>query len=88
MTLLTNKYFLLLCVLSALCVVLWFWRSEIYRAAESACIATVTQSTVNKNEQSRKDANEVKKDEQTRDKCAIISGLNDLGILRENRGCQ
>lgn len=84
----TSKPFLILGALAAFTIVLWFWRGEIYRAAENACVAAVGQKTIEKNNQSRKDADGVRKKEQTKSKCGVIDGLHyELGILRENRSC-
>lgn len=88
MSFLLKKPMLILGALAAFVIVLWFWRGEIYSGAQNACMAEFGQQTIIKNEQSRKGADEVRKQEQTKSKCGVIDGLHfELGIMRENRGC-
>ena len=80
----TPKRTIIIGLLVALVITLYFWRSEIYIAAENACMAAIGQQTIEANEQSRKEADAVKMDEQSRSKRDVIDGLRELGILREN----
>lgn len=85
-SLLSPKRIIILSLITALVVLLWFWRGEIYRAAENACAAAIGQKTIEVNEQSRKDADAVKIEEQSRSKRDVIDGLRDLSILRPSEG--
>lgn len=76
------KYWLILAAVIALGVFVYMWRSEIIKGAESACMAAIGQKTIEANNQSRKNADEVRKDEQSRTKRDVVNGLSNLGILR------
>lgn len=81
-----NKYTISLAVFAFIGVLLFFWRNEIYNAAQSACLASVGQKTIETNQQSLKDANDTRKKEQSLSD--IDDGLCRLGIMRESEGCK
>ena len=45
-SLIPKKYILILGAVAALCVVIYFWRAEIYRAAENAMQAAINQDII------------------------------------------
>lgn len=82
-----RKYIALGVLIAALIAVVYFWRADIYRAGESACMALVSEKSAQANESSRRGAEDVVRDEQSRTKRDIVNGLCRLGIMRENYGC-
>lgn len=88
LTLIRSRPFVYLAIAVFLIGLIYLWRSEIYNAAENACMATVGQKTIEANNQSVKDAVEVRKNEQTKTKRDIIHKLCEFDIMYENRGCE
>lgn len=86
LALIPKKYLIAISLLAALVIVLWFWRSEIYSAAENALSAAVNQKTIEVNEQSKKGAENVRKDVQSFDERQLDEYLCSLGIVQDN-GC-
>lgn len=87
-TLINSRPFVYFAIFAALVAFVYMWRSEIYRAAESACLATVSQKTVEASNVSVKAASEVRKNEQSKTKDDVVRELCYIGIMRENRGCK
>ena len=85
--LLTPKRMIILGLIFAIGVLFYLYSDQLYKAGENACMALVSEKTIETNNQSRKNADAVKKDEQSRSKRDVIDGLCGLGIMYENRGC-
>ena len=86
--LIPKKYLIILAAVIALGVVYYFWRAEIYKAGQNACMLLVAEKTTETNNQSIKGANDVRKKEQSLSKRGVIDDLCTLGIMYENRGCE
>lgn len=84
---LASKPFLILGALAAFIVVLWFWRGEIYRAAENLVTAQINEQTITIQEQSKKETESVRKEIQSFDDIQLDNRLCDLGIVQDN-GCE
>ena len=86
LNLIPKKYLISISLIAALVVVLFFWRSEIYNAASNALTATINAETHQSNVQSKKDAENVRKEVQAFDNLQLDNRLCGLGIVQDN-GC-
>lgn len=86
LNLIPKKYLISISLIAALVVVLFFWRSEIYSAASNALTATINAETHQSNVQSKKDAENVRKEVQAFDNLQLDNRLCGLGIVQDN-GC-
>jgi hypothetical protein len=79
------RLFAILGTLVALIGFIYFWRAEIYKAAEGALKANITQTTIERNQQSRKEADNVTRQE--RKITDIDRALCSLNVMREQQRC-
>lgn len=84
-----KKYIVILGLVAALGVALWFWRSEVYNAAQDAYAALVSAATIEVNEQSQKDSENVRKEIQSFNARQLDNRLCKLGIVQDSQSsCQ
>lgn len=57
LSLIPKKYLITFGLVAALCVVLWFWRGEIYKAAQNAMQASINEDIIRITEQRNEIAN-------------------------------
>ena len=74
--------------LIALAIFVYMWRSEIIDSAQNAYKAILSNEVIATNEQSKKDAVDVKQEEQSLDAAGLDRSLCALGgLVRGNEGC-
>ena len=82
-----KKPLIYLAVLIAFIALVYFWRAEIYKAAESLATGQINEETITVSEQSNKEAENVRKEVQSFDDIQLDTRLCDLGIVQDN-GCK
>lgn len=74
--------------LIGLIVFAYMYKAELLKGADNAWKAVASQAVIATNEQSKKDSDNVRKEEQSLDTPALDAGLCGLnGLVREHKGC-
>lgn len=76
-----------LAVFASIALILFFWRSDIIKGTENAYRAITNEKTIEANIQSKKEADNVRREVQALDSRARARELCALGIVYESKGC-
>ena len=71
-------------ILASIAFLFWWTYNQGYKAGQSA----VQEKIIMKNQESRTNADKVELQERGLDYNNLVIGLCDLGIVRQNRGCE
>jgi len=82
-----KKYIIILGLVAALGVLLYLYKGEIVKGAQNAFAAFQNEKTIETNEQSKKDSENVRKEIESFDNRQLDNRLCGLGIVQDN-GCK
>ena len=85
--LIPKKYIIILGLLAALGLLFYLYKGELVRGAQNAFAAFQNERTIEVNEQSKKESENVRKEIQSFDNRQLDNRLCELGIVQDN-GCK